>query len=73
MSVITVPVSDKQEAFIEEMVEDGTAANKAHAVRMAIDLLAREQAVARIRKGQDEVRGGKALKGDLEKLARLID
>jgi Arc/MetJ-type ribon-helix-helix transcriptional regulator len=73
MSVITVPVSDKQRTVIEQMVKSGRAATKAHAIRMAIDLLAREDALTRIRRGQQEVREGKTLTGDLDALAKLID
>lgn len=73
MSVITVPVSDKQRATIEHMVSSGRAATKAHAIRMAIDLLAREDALASIRRGQREIREGKTLRGDLDTLAKQID
>lgn len=73
MSVITVPVSDKQKHIIEQMVKSGRAATKVHAIRMAIDLLAREEALASIRRGQMEIREGKTLKGDLDSIARLID
>ncbi len=73
MSVITVPVSDIQQAIIKEMVSSGRAATKAHAVRIAIDLLAREEALERIRRGQAEIRAGKGLIGDLRELAKQID
>ncbi len=73
MGVITVPVSDRQHNIIRDMVKSGRAANKAHAVRMAIDLLAREEAFERIRRGHQEVLEGKTLKGDLKKLAKLIE
>jgi Arc/MetJ-type ribon-helix-helix transcriptional regulator len=72
MSVITVPVSDVQQAIIKEMVSSGRAATKAHAVRMAIDLLAREEALETLRRGQAEIRSGKTLKGDLDELAKHI-
>lgn len=73
MGVITVPVTDAQQDTIESMVKTGRAANKAHAVRMAIDLLAREEALARIRRGQQEAKEGKLLRGDLDTLAKQID
>lgn len=73
MGVITVPVNDKQQAIITNMVKSGRAATKAHAVRMAIDLLAREEALDMIRSGMEEVRAGKTLKGDLRKLASMIN
>jgi Arc/MetJ-type ribon-helix-helix transcriptional regulator len=73
MSVITVPVSDVQLGIINDIVKSGRAASKAHAMRMAIDLLAREEAIASIRRSQQEIREGKILKGDLDELAKLID
>jgi Arc/MetJ-type ribon-helix-helix transcriptional regulator len=72
MSVITVPVSDVQNNIIIQMVKSGRAANKAHAIRMAIDLLAREDALETIRRGHQEVLEGKTLKGNLKELAKLI-
>lgn len=72
MSVITVPITDLQQSIIKDMVKSGRAANKAHAVRMAIDLLAREEALERIRRGEEEIRQGKGLKGDLRELAKRI-
>ena len=72
MSVITVPVSGKQESFIKEMVKSGRAANKAHAVRMAIDQFEREEALQRILRAQADVRAGRVLFGDLNELAKRI-
>jgi Arc/MetJ-type ribon-helix-helix transcriptional regulator len=72
MSVITIPVSDVQKGIIEDMVKSGRAASKAHAVRMAIDLLAREEALEGIRQGRRDIKEGKMLKGDLEELAKLV-
>lgn len=73
MGVITVPVSDAQQSIIKDLIKSGRAANKAHAVRMAIDLLGREEALARIRAAHQEVLDGKTLKGDLRTLAKMID
>ncbi len=70
MAVLTTPVSDKQEAFIEELVESGRAANKSHAVRMAIDAFAREHFLEETRQAHQEIREGKGLKGDLDKLVK---
>lgn len=73
MTTITVPISDTQKATIDFLVKSGKAANKAHAVRMAIDLLAREEALARIREGEQEIKEGKTLRGDLDALAAALD
>ncbi|MBA3789517.1 hypothetical protein H0X32_03985 [Patescibacteria group bacterium] len=73
MSVITVPVSSEQETFIKGLVKSGRAANKAHAVRMAITLLAQDEAANRLARAEKEIREGKVLKGDLRKLATIIE
>ncbi len=73
MGVITIPVTESQQKFITGMVKSGKAANKAHAVRMAIDNMAREQALEALRLGHAEMLAGKTLKGDLDKLAAAID
>lgn len=73
MAVLTVPLSQEHQEFIQSMVKSGRAANKAHAVRLAITLLAEEEASRRIAKARKEIAEGKALKGDLKMLARLVD
>jgi len=72
MSVITVPVSDTHQKFIANLIKSGKAANKAHAVRMALDHFAREEALEAIRFGMREIKEGKTLKGDLRELAEKI-
>ena len=73
MGTITVPLTGKQEAFIKDLVKSGRAANKAHAMRMAIDTLAAEEALRMIRLGHQEIIEGKTLKGNLNELAAMID
>jgi len=73
MGVITVPVSEVHQRFIGNLVKSGKAANKAHAVRLALDHFAREEALEGIRLGMREVKEGKTLKGDLRELAKRID
>ena len=73
MSVITVPVTSEQEEFIKGLVKSGRAANKAHAIRMGIALLAEEESMLRITKAIKELDGGKGLSGDLVELAKLVD
>jgi len=69
MGVITVPVSDAHQKFVTSLVKSGRAANKAHAIRLALDSFAREEALTAIRLGMQEVKEGKTLKGDLRALA----
>lgn len=72
MATLSVPLTQNLEAFIEEQVRSGNAANKADVVRKALRLLAEEEAIAGVLKAEQEVRDGKALRGDLTKLARTI-
>jgi Arc/MetJ-type ribon-helix-helix transcriptional regulator len=73
MNAITFDISDADMEFIEELVSEGKATSKVHAIQMAIQLLAREEALARVRRAQKEMREGKCLRGDLDELAKLID
>lgn len=68
MVTISIPINSKQERFINSLVKSGRVANKAHAVRRAIDLMAEEEVVQRVLKSQLEAREGKILRGDLREL-----
>ena len=70
MTTISVPLNIKQAEFIEFLVEGGRAANKADAVRKAIDLLAEEEAIASIMRADQEFLDGKILRGDPRKLIK---
>ena len=70
MVTISIPINIKQEKFIDYLVKSGKVANKAHAVRRAIDLMAEEDLVERVLKSQLEAREGKILRGDLRELVK---
>lgn len=70
MTTISVPITGEQEKFINELVKSGKAANKAHAVRQAIDLLAEEEAIASVRRGLEDVQAGRVYHGNLRTLAK---
>jgi len=72
MATISVPISSDQEKFIQSLVKSGKAANKAHAVRQAIDLLAEEEAIRVVRESEREIAEGKGLRGNLRKLLKKI-
>ncbi len=72
MTTLSVPVSPKLEEFVERLVHQGYAANKADVVRKALELLAEEEAVASVLKAQQEIREGKGLRGDLRTLAKRM-
>lgn len=73
MVTISVPINEKQEKFIESFVKSGKAANKAHAVRRAIDLLSENEAIRDLMESEEDVRLGRLYKGDLRKLLKKMN
>lgn len=70
MVTLSIPITPKQEKFINSLIKRGKVANKAHAVRQAIDLMEEEELVGRVLKSQQEAREGKILRGDLRELVK---
>ena len=61
---ISVPITREQERFIKERVRSGVSANKAHAIRQALDKLSEEEAINAVLKAASEP----TVRGDLRKL-----
>jgi len=72
MTTISVPITGEQEKFINDLVKSGKAANKAHAVRYAIQRLSEEEAVATVLESEREFARGMGMRGDLKKLLKKI-
>lgn len=70
MTTISVPISKEQVFFIERLIKSGKAANKAHAVRLAIDALAESELEDSFGRAILESRQGKVLYGDPRKLIK---
>ncbi len=70
MTTLSIPVTTKQEKFIASLVESGSAANMAHAVRQALDFYLEEKLVADVMESEMEMRQGKILYGDPRKLIK---
>ncbi len=68
MTTLSVPLSAEHMKFIDQMVSDGNAANKADVVRKALRLMEEEEAVARILRAQKEP----TLRGDLRDLMKKM-
>jgi putative addiction module CopG family antidote len=68
MSTISVPLTPDLEKFINQMVSNGEAANKADVVRKALRRMSEEEAVNAILTAQKEPN----LKGDLRTLAKRL-
>ncbi len=72
MSTLSVPLSPSLEAFILSMVQSGRAANKVDVVRKALKKMSEDEAVRVVLEAEQEIRDGKALRGDLDVLASMI-
>ena len=70
MTTISVPINPKQEEFIKRYVKSGKAANKAHAVRQALDLLAEDEVFESFLRAKEDVRAGRIYSGDLGRLVK---
>jgi Arc/MetJ-type ribon-helix-helix transcriptional regulator len=69
MTTISVPITDELNKFIDEQVELGKVASKAELIRNAIIKFKDDQFISTILKAKQEIKEGKALAGDLDKLA----
>ncbi len=72
MTTLSVPISGELENFINKMVKEGRAANKADVVRKAIRRLEEDEVVEAVLRAQREITLGKGLKGDLRSLLKKI-
>ena len=73
MSTISVPISSKQEAFIDSLVKSGKAANKAHAVRQALDWYQEEELIKTILESERDIKEGRVFTGDLKKILKKFN
>lgn len=69
---ISVPITAEQAHFIKERVKSGVSANKAHAVRQALDVLKEEEIMASLERSKADVRAGRIYYGDLDKLVKKL-
>ena len=72
MTTLSVPITGEQEKFINDLVKSGKAANKAHAVRYALQRLAEEEAVESVLRAEQDVKEGRVFYGDLDKLVKKL-
>ena len=70
MTTISVPIKEQDEQFIERYIASGQAENKAQVFRRALRLLAEEDAFARIRRSEEDVKRGRVYEGDLRKILK---
>jgi len=72
MSTLSVPITSALELFIDEMIRQKIAPNKAEVVRQALVRFAEDQAVEAVLRAEQELHGGKILRGNLRQLAKKL-
>ncbi|MDO8575389.1 MAG: hypothetical protein Q7R78_01670 [bacterium] len=70
MTTISIPLNSELNSYIDEQVRLGNASSKAELIRRAIIKFKEDEFINTILKAKQEIRDGKALKGDLDKLAK---
>lgn len=73
MTTLSVPIDKEQEKFINSLVKSGKAANKAHAVRQALQWYAEEEAIRTVLESQNDIREGRVLHGDLKEILKKFN
>lgn len=68
MTTLSVPILPKHEKFIKKLVLSGKAANKAHAVRQALEWYEEEEILKNILLSEEDIKRGKVFRGDLKKI-----
>jgi Arc/MetJ-type ribon-helix-helix transcriptional regulator len=69
MTTISIPITNELNSFIDEQVRLGNASSKAELIRRAIIKFKEDQFISSVLQAKQEIREGKALSGDLDRLA----
>jgi Arc/MetJ-type ribon-helix-helix transcriptional regulator len=69
MTTISIPITTELNEFINEQIRLGKASSKAEFIRRAIIKFKEEEFIKDIREAQQEIKDGKGMTGDLDKLA----
>ena len=69
MTTISIPITNELNEFIGEQVELGKASSKADLIRRAIIKFKDDEFITSVLMAKQEIKEGKALVGDLDKLA----
>ena len=70
MTTISIPLNNELNDFIDEQVRLGNVSSKAELIRRAIIKFKEDEFISSILKAKQEIKDGKALKGDLDELAK---
>lgn len=72
MATLSVPLPAHLEHFIQHMVKQGFASNKAEVVRQALAHYAEQQLVEGVLRARQEFKEGKEVRGDVRKILQRM-
>ena len=72
MTTLSIPINEELSKFIREQVKSGRSASKSHLVRSALLLFKEDTEIRELMQAHAEIKSGKILRGDLDKLASKI-
>lgn len=70
MTTISIPITTELNQFIDEQVALGNASSKADLIRRVLLKFKEEEFINSVRNAKQEIKDGKALRGDLDTLAK---
>lgn len=70
MTTISIPLNAELNDYVDEQVRLGRASSKAELIRRAILKFKEDEFINTILQAEQEIRDGKALKGDLDQIAK---
>lgn len=72
MTTISVPINRELEDFIEEMIRDNKASNKAEVVRRALAEYRENQLLLDVMQAEKDIQEGNIYKGDLKEIMKAF-
>ena len=70
MTTLSIPITPKNERFISSLVKSDKAANKAHAVRQALEWYEEEESVKTLLEAEMDIKAGRIFRGDLREILK---
>lgn len=72
MATISVPLSSKQQQYLDELVDKGVSSSRAGVLRKALDKLVEEEAINAVLQAEREISLGKGMRGNLKTLLKKM-
>lgn len=72
MGTISVPLSPKQQRYLDELVDKGVSSSRAGVLRKALDKLVEEEAINAVLQAEREISLGKGMRGNLKTLLKKM-